>query len=389
MSIVEREAPQTQKSACWSDAIVTAEPGERARLMGVFPGEGVGPEVVAAALRVLDAVEARFALGIKRVTGGAIGMTARGAVDGSLTGDIEHSCREIFEKRGVLFCGPGGGRFVYDLRNRFGLFCKLVPIAASPALLDASPVRPEVAHGTHMLIVRDNDGGIYQGKWSHRHLPGGEVIAEHSFSYTRSQAEQIIAVAVRLAAARRGRLHVIVKDGGVPAITALWREVALELASGVELLFLNVDHAAYRMIQEPRLFDVIVAPNMIGDILADLAAVFLGSRGLSFSGNFAADGAAVYQTGHGAAYDLAGTGRANPVAQILSLAMMLRESFAAPRAADLVENAIEHTWRQGWRTDDLFRGRGGEKRIGLSDLTDRIAQAVATIPEAPARSTAE
>ena len=133
------------------------------------------------------------------------------------------------------------------------------------------------------------------------------------------------------------------------------------------------------MIQMPRDMDVVVTPNMIGDILADLGGALLGSRGLTFSGNFSPCGRAVYQTGHGAAFDLAGTGRANPAGQILALAMMLRESFGLDAEAAIIEHAVEEVWRGGWRTDDLcWSGTpAGVKRVGTRELTGRIAEAVA------------
>jgi 3-isopropylmalate dehydrogenase len=169
---------------------------------------------------------------------------------------------------------------------------------------------------------------------------------------------------------------VVVKDGGVPAASNLWREVAADVAAqhGVSCDFINLDHAAYRLIQHGTEFDVLVTPNLCGDILADLGAVLLGSRGLSFSGNFSSDGKAVYQTNHGSAYDLVGTDRANPVGQFYSLAMMLRESFGLHQEAGWIEEAVADVWRQGWRTDDLEES--GYRSVGTRELTELVVRSV-------------
>ncbi len=171
-------------------------------------------------------------------------------------------------------------------------------------------------------------------------------------------------------------MHVVLKDGGVPTISDLWRSVAKRIAAemNVTCCFQNVDYAAYAMIQHPEQYDVMVAPNLMGDVLADLGAVFLGSRGLTYSGNFSAAGHGVYQTGHGAAYDLAGTDRANPAGQILSLAMMLRESYGECDAADLIENALANVFQSGYRTDDLREA--GCRTVGTQQMADLVAEAV-------------
>ena len=202
-------------------------------------------------------------------------------------------------------------------------------------------------------------------------------MAEHSFSYTEAQVTQLVEVAARAAADRRGTLHVIVKDGGVPGITALWREVgfAVARARGVRAEMMNIDLAGYELIRNPARFDVVVAPNLFGDILADLAGLLVGSRGVTYSGNFNASGqAAVYQTNHGCAHDLAGTNSANPAGQILSLAMLLRESLGRENAASLIERALAQAWRKGWRTADL--AEPGCRVLGTSQMAEQVAQEV-------------
>jgi 3-isopropylmalate dehydrogenase len=169
---------------------------------------------------------------------------------------------------------------------------------------------------------------------------------------------------------------VVVKDGGIPGITALWRDVASAACRehGIALTPVNIDLAAYQLIQEPERFDVIVAPNLFGDILADLGGVLVGSRGLTYSGNFDACGRAVYQTNHGAAFDLAGRDVANPIGQTLSLAMLLRESFGLSDEARMIEAAISEAWRQGWRTADM--AGAGCRAVGTREMGEIIARHV-------------
>jgi 3-isopropylmalate dehydrogenase len=354
-------------------------------VVGILPGEGIGPEVVGAALGVLDALESVRQLKLRRLVGGPIGFDAHdngGPDDGRMTEETAAFCQRVFDEGGALFCGPGGGRFVYDVRRRFDLYCKLAPIKPLGALNAAARVRPEVLEDVDIMIVRDNAAGVYQGKWSDGIDERQGRVCTHWFSYNERQVRRIAAVGARLAVARRGRMHVAIKDGGVPAISKLWRDVCEGVAaeSKVECIFLNADHAAYRLIQHPREFDVLVAPNLFGDMLADLGAVLLGSRGMSYSVNFSDDGRAAYQTGHGAAADLAGTDRANPAAQILSLAMMLRHSYALDSEAQLIEQAVEDVFREGWRTDDLAEPEC--RRAGTRQIGELVAQAVVELADA-------
>jgi 3-isopropylmalate dehydrogenase len=179
-----------------------------------------------------------------------------------------------------------------------------------------------------------------------------------------------------MAGQRRGELTVVVKDGGVPGISRLWRDCAIEIAvaRSLKLCVANIDLMAYRLLQHAPELDVVVAPNLFGDVLADVAGVLLGSRALAYSGNFASDGAAVYQTNHGAAQDLVGTDRANPIGQILSLAMLLRESFALEPEARLIERAVRQLWRAGLFTADL--APPGGRAVGMRETGRRVVEAV-------------
>jgi len=362
----------------WTDAIFPAPLRGRTTeaAVGVLPGEGIGPEVVGATLTVLSAVEAAAAKPRLRVrVGGAIGRDAELMSGRALTEEVAAFCSETFAAGGAVLCGPGGSRFVYDLRRRFELFCKISPLKPLEPLRGAGRLRADAVAGADVLIVRENCGGVYQGEWREASGPDGRV-AEHSFRYTEAQVRRLLDAAARIAASRRGRLCVVVKDGGVPTVTRLWRDVGREVAerAGVEASFVDVDLAGYRLVQEPQAFDVIAAPNLFGDVLADLGAVLLGSRGVSFSGNFSSAGAAVYQTNHGSAHDLAGRGRANPLGQIASAAMMLRESFDMAREAALVERAVDEVLRSGYRTFDV--AEPGSVVVGTAELGERIAAEV-------------
>jgi 3-isopropylmalate dehydrogenase len=265
---------------------------------------------------------------------------------------------------------------VYDLRQHFDLFLKLSPIQIHKGAADSSVLREDETRGIDILVARENSGGVYQGLGEERfHSEHGRT-AIHQFSYTASQCQRFLHASARLAQKRRGHLTVIWKEHGLPTMSKLWHDSAREAADlyDVELSMVDVDLAAYRFVKDARAFDVVAAPNLFGDVLADLGASLLGSRGVSFSGNYSARGDAVYQTNHGAAHDLAGTDRANPVGQILSLAMMLRESFGLLREAQAIEDAIQVVWKKGWRTQDI--ATSGCRVIGTREMGCRIAAMV-------------
>jgi 3-isopropylmalate dehydrogenase len=340
--------------------------------VGVLPGEGVGPEVVRAALDVLSALDAvgtaRFEVRIGPEPPKDLDET------GGLTGAEEAFCAGVFAEEGAVLCGARGGRFVYELRRRFDLFCKLTPIRPLEPLLGIGPCRAEAASGADLLFVRENVGGLYFG--SHGEQRVGEVLSEvsHTFRYERHIIDRILGVAVALAERRRGLLTVVLKRGGVPSVSAIWRAAAEELpgVANLDLEFLEVDNACYQVVADAPRFDVLVSPNMFGDVIADVAVLLLGSRGLSYSANFGDHGRAVYQTAHGAALDLAGTDCANPVGQILSLASLLEESFGRPEPAHAVRRATTEVLADGWRTADTMAP--GCTQVGTRELGKRIAE---------------
>ncbi|HVF85651.1 MAG TPA: isocitrate/isopropylmalate family dehydrogenase [Abditibacteriaceae bacterium] len=345
-------------------------------LVGVLEGEGIGPEVIGVALRLLHALEGICGLKFDLCFGGAIGVQAKTQNGKPLPEEIITFCRNVFSQGGAILNGPGGDRYVYDLRVQFDLFCKLSPLRVSPELANAGRMKPDFVRDVDILLVRENVSGFYQGQWSESATESDGIQAEQSCLYTEKQVRRIVQVAAHTAKTRRGKLSVVVKDGGVPTISKLWRDCAVQIAqqADIEYSILNIDYAAYKLIQHPHEFDVIVAPNLFGDVLGDLGSVLLGSRGLSFSGNFAANGAAVYQTNHGSAYDLVGKNEANPVGQIYSMAMMLRESFGLANEARLLEDAVAQVWQRGWRTADL--AEEGCKVVGTREMGDLICDAL-------------
>ena len=374
------ESRQSASANLWSDAIFADPVGSRSLptslVVGVLEGEGIGPDVIHASLGVLRALERTGRHNFEVSFGGPIGTEAESRYGEPLSDEVVEFCRSVFSQGGAILAGPGGGRFVYDLRIRFDLFCKLSPLRVWDELIDAARIKPGYIRNVDILLVRENTAGIYQGQWNEISTPGEGRKAAQSFFYTEKQVRRILEVAARIASQRRGKLTVVLKDGGIPTISGLWRDCAVEVTSevGVDCSVVNVDYAVYRLIQDPRELDVVVTPNLFGDILADLGGVLLGSRGVSFSGNFSRGGAAVYQTNHGAAYDLIGKNRANPVAQIFSLAMLLRESFGLIREARLVEDAVAEVWRQGWRTADL--AEKGCTLVGTKEMGELITEAL-------------
>ena len=345
-------------------------------VIGVLPGEGIGPEVIEVALDVLEVLAAFLPFRVDVRAGGSIGIAAQRKDGRYLTENVVEFCEAVFDQGGAILCGPGGGRFVYDLRTRLQLYCKLIPLRPWRALRDTGPLRPERLQGVDIVIVRENVSGLYFGSWGIESQEDGTRTAYHHSSYRDDEVGRLLTVARQLCAQRRGQLAVIVKPGGIPAISQLWKEKLDEVNrdGAVDTRVLEVDNAAYQLIAHPEDFDVVACPNMFGDVLGDCGSLLLGSRGLSYSGNFGASGCAVYQTAHGAAWALAGADRANPIGQICSLAMMLRESCDLPAAATAIEQAIELTLARGIRLPDI---PGPDSRVvGTREMGRRICESL-------------
>ncbi len=344
-------------------------------LIGVLKGEGIGPEIIEPTLRVLEAATLEKSIRVRTCFGSSIGKVALQETGCPLTEEVKGFCQTIFRQNGAILCGPGGGRFVYELRSHFDLFCKIIPIRPLVKAADLGVLKPAALLDVDIVLVRENIGGIYMGQWGEARR-GDQTVASHAFEYRTDQVERILQVALGLAQARRGKLTLVVKTEGIPTISRLWMNSLEEIArgTGIHTEILEADNAAFQLINAARNFDVIVTSNLLGDILGDLGALLLGSRGMSFSGNFGPDYRAVYQTAHGAAYNLTGLNSANPVGQILSLAMLLRFNFGLIDLAERIEAAVKRTLEAGWRTTDI--ASPGCMRVGTRELGDRIADAV-------------
>ena len=347
-------------------------------MIGVLPGEGIGPEVIAAALGVLTSVTSRAGIPLKTCEVN-VSPVCPGA---ALPVNLIEFCQSVFTSGGAILSGAISGRFVYDLRRRFDLFLKISPLRIANGVTDTSCLKPDAVRELDILLTREGTGGVYQGGWEEDNCPSRGRSVRHHFTYTEQQVKRFLHASARLAKQRRGELTVVWKESGLPSISKLWLACAEDAAAthNVQLRMVDIDLMAYRLVKEAGAFDVIAAPNLFGDVLADLGAALLGSRGISYSGNYSGIGNAVYQTNHGAARDLAGTDNANPVGQILSAAMMLRENFALDREASSIEAAIQSVWKEGWRTRDV--AVPGSRVVGTREMGARVAERAVAILEA-------
>ncbi|MFO7542458.1 MAG: isocitrate/isopropylmalate family dehydrogenase [Thiobacillus sp.] len=344
--------------------------------IGVLPGEGIGPEVIGVCLDVLERITEITGVLFDIRLGGKIGLPAKAETGQVLPPAIIDFCGGVFDDGGAVLCGPGGARFVYELRTHFDLFYKLTPLRPMPELRDCGVVREEARSQVDIVMVRENTGGLYFGEAKRTVDAKGRTTISHCYSYRDDQVERTLRVAISLAVLRRRLLCLVVKPGGIPEISSLWMDTLDRLIAGenLQVNIMEVDNAAFQLINAARGFDVVVSPNMFGDVLADCGSLLLGSRGMSYSGNFGSTGRAVYQTGHGAAYDLAGLNRANPLGQVQSVAMMLRESFGLGVIADTIESAMAVTLAEGWRTADI--AGPGSRVIGTREMGQRVLGAL-------------
>jgi 3-isopropylmalate dehydrogenase len=353
--------------------------------IAVLSGDGIGPEVMAQALKVLAAVAERFefAYGTEEAPVGGAGIDATGR---ALPAETLALCER---SDAILFGSVGGPQWdhlppaeqperaaLLPLRKHFGLFANFRPAMVFPALAASSVLRPDiVGEGFDLLIVRELTGGIYFGQPKGRE-PAGER-GERAFDtleYTTSEIERIARVAFE-AARRRGRRLTSIDKANVLTTMVLWREVVTRIGQeylDVALNHLYVDNAAMQLVREPRQFDVILADNMFGDILSDEAAQLTGSLGMLPSASLAEGRFGLYEPAGGSAPDIAGQGVANPMAQILCVAMMLRFSFELGEAADAIEAAVRRTLDDGLRTPDI--AQPGEATVGTADVGDAVVK---------------
>lgn len=362
-----------------------------AHSIAVLPGDGIGPEVMDQALRVLEAVSAKFSLEIS-TTSHLVGGAAIDDGGVPLPADTLAACEA---SEAILFGSVGGPKWeslppdiqpergaLLPLRKHFGLFANLRPGVCLPQLIDASPVKNSlIKDGFDVLCVRELTGGIYFGDPKGREEREGEEAAIDTMVYRRSEIERIAHVAFKAAQGRDKRLTSVDK-ANVLAVSVLWREVIEEVAKNypdVTLDHLYVDNAAMQLIRRAPDFDVIVTGNLFGDILSDEMAMISGSLGMLPSASLAEindQGLSfgMYEPSGGSAPDIAGQGIANPIAQILSLAMLLRYSLGATAAADAIDTAVAKAIADGFRTGDIYSQAEGEILANTASITDAILE---------------
>jgi len=360
----------------------------------ILAGDGIGPEVMDASLLVLEAVEKKFSITIEKdvqLVGGA-------AIDAKGCPLPEETIASCEKSDAILFGSVGGPKWVnlppdeqpergalLPLRKKFNLFANLRPGVCLPSLTHASPVKNElIPNGFDVLCVRELTGGIYFGQPKSITEIDGDTVAIDTMVYKKSEIERICRIAFTAAMTRDKRLCSIDK-ANVLQNSILWRQTVEEVAKDfpeVELSHLYVDNAAMQMVKAPASFDVLVTGNLFGDIISDEIAMISGSLGMLPSaslGNQADNGLyyGMYEPSGGSAPDIAGQGIANPIAQILSIAMMLRYSLGENNAATAIETAVDATIANGLRTIDLFTGRDDEQKVGTQAMAEAIAAAIA------------
>jgi 3-isopropylmalate dehydrogenase len=352
--------------------------------IAVLPGDGIGPEIVAEAVKVL-----------KALTRDGLKLELQHAPVGGAAYDVsgdplpEATLQAAQAAEAVLFGAVGGPKYdalprakrpeqaLLRLRKELGLFANLRPATVFPELADASSLKPEVLAGLDILILRELTGDIYFGQpRGIRQLEGGGREGYDTMRYSEAEIRRIAHAGFRAALKRSGRLCSVDK-ANVLETSQLWREVVTEVGRGypkVELTHMYVDNAAMQLLRDPKQFDVIVTGNMFGDILSDEASMLTGSIGMLPSASLDEKDKGLYEPIHGSAPDIAGRNVANPLATILSVAMMLRYSFANESAASRVEAAVKKVLARGLRTTDIHRP--GTQKVGTLEMGDAVVAAL-------------
>ncbi|KPL83160.1 3-isopropylmalate dehydrogenase [Thermanaerothrix daxensis] len=344
----------------------------------LLPGDGIGPEVVSAAVRVLEAIGQRFGHTFKftehLIGGCAIDQTGNPLPEATL-----EACRTA---DAVLLGAVGGPKWddprasvrpeqgLLGLRRGLGVFANLRPVRVHPALIEASPLKPDRLQGVDLIVVRELTGGLYFGQPKKREWVNGQYHAVDTLEYSETEIERIVDLAFRLACQRRKKVSSVDK-ANVLESSRLWREVTNRVAQRYPDILLEhvlVDTAAMRLISAPHSFDVVVTENMFGDILTDEAAVLVGSMGMLPSASLNGKHGGLYEPIHGSAPDIAGQGIANPIGTILSAAMLLRYSLGLEQEARAIERAVDRAIEEGCRTRDL----GGS--LSTTAMTDAVIE---------------
>jgi 3-isopropylmalate dehydrogenase len=354
----------------------------------VLPGDGIGKEVTAQSVKVLHTVIGKhLAMELAEAPIGGAGVDAAGDPLPLPTLELARKADAIlFGAAGV----PGDEKLPYDqrpgasllrLRKDLGLFANFRPVFLFPELIGASTLKPEVIEGLDLIILRELTGDLYFGEpRGFRTLPGGEQQAFNTMVYSESEVERIAHIAFRTAQARRKKVCSVDKANVLEAMQ-LWRTVVTRVSAGypdVELTHLFVDAASMQLMRAPKQFDVMVTGNVFGDILSDCAAMLTGSIGMLPSASLSGNKKGLYEPVHGSAPDIAGKNLANPLASILSLAMMLRYSFDRTDLADRIYQAVSAVMTEGYRTADIFQP--GMKKTGTAEMGDAVVEALTRMP---------
>ncbi|MDR0633807.1 MAG: 3-isopropylmalate dehydrogenase [Azoarcus sp.] len=346
----------------------------------VLPGDGIGPEITAQAVRVLKALDPGLEMETALLGGAAV----------DATGDpYPEATRKLAAQADAVLLGAVGGpkwdglpreqrpeRGLLGIRKHLNLFANLRPAVLYPELANASTLKPEIVSGLDILIVRELTGDIYFGQPRGIEKRNGERFGFNTMHYTESEIRRIGRIAFEAARKRGGKLCSVDKMN-VLETTQLWRDVMNELAPAypdVALSHMLVDNAAMQLVRAPRQFDVLVTGNMFGDILSDEASMLTGSIGMLPSASLDENNKGLYEPSHGSAPDIAGRDVANPLATILSAAMMLRYTFGQENAARKVESAVKKVLAGGLRTSDIFEP--GMTRVGTKEMGDAILAAI-------------
>jgi 3-isopropylmalate dehydrogenase len=350
----------------------------------LLPGDGVGPEITREAEKVIDVLVSDHGLNIALQHG----LVGGAAIDDQGVPLPEATLAAARDADAVLLSAIGGPKWdgiarhlrpergLLALRAGMGAFANLRPVMVYPELAAASMLKPELVSGLDILIVRELTGGIYFGEPRGIEERNGRRTGFNTMLYDEEEIARIGRVAFEVAGKRRGRV-VSVDKANVLEVSELWRGVMTDLAGdypGVELQHMYVDNAAMQLVRDPRQFDVMVTGNMFGDILSDLASMLSGSIGMLPSASLNESGLGLYEPVHGSAPDIAGTNQANPLAMILSVAMMLRYSLDQAPLADKVESAVRRVLADGLRTADIHTQ--GTQRVTTAEMGDAAAAAL-------------
>ncbi len=350
--------------------------------VAVLPGDGIGPEVMREATQVLNQAARLYGFSVE-LEQGLVGGASIDAAGKPLTDSV----LKLAKQSDAVLLGAMGGpkwdgleysvrpeRALLTLRQELGLFANLRPVKLFSALSSASTLKKEVVEGTDLLVVRELTGGIYFGQPKGvSKLPDGTERGVNTEVYTTPEIERIARVAFDAAIKRRKKVTSVDK-ANVLEVTELWRKVVTRIHHdegyvGVELEHMLVDNCAMQLIRNPRQFDVVVTTNMFGDILSDEAAMLTGSIGMLPSASLGGK-AGMYEPVHGSAPDITGKDQANPLAAILSVAMMLRHSLDQPAAAERIEKAVEAVLDEGYRTADIQEP--GRRLVGCVEMGQRV-----------------